>query len=213
MRTTYEPPLAAATAPVSDRHTQSAHSMETAAKMALSLLPVASFLLQYFFSIRAGTQSIMLHHPTVAYLDWIFVPFNFFVVGTIDWRRGGRMFVLAFVSVVMNVLTHAYWQYHGLDPGHMITHSGFVLPAGWVHLAFSTVEMTILLAFVFCRRGLPHNINIATALAAMYFVGMALAGYAIHGRVIPSDAITALSGLFFVLVYPRLRSPRGEPTI
>lgn len=206
MRNQFDSTVGVQTSSSRDRRTTIEPSDDKAAKVALPILPIASFLMQYVFSARAGTQSILLHHPTVTFLDWIFVPFNYYVVGAIDWQRGARMFVLTFVSLVMNILTHAYWQYHGLDTGHMITRSGFVLPAGWVHLAFSTVEMTILLAFVFSRRAKPHHIKTATTLATIYFVGMAFAGYAIHGRLILSDAIAATAGLFFLLIYPRLRS-------
>src|ERR1043165_1128113 len=103
----------------------------------LALLPLASFLGQYALSLRAGTQQILFHHPTIMVSDWIFVPFNFFVVRVIDWGRGGRLYLIACLSVILNVLAHAFWQYNGLDPGHMITKTGIILPAGWVHLAFS----------------------------------------------------------------------------
>lgn len=118
----------------------------------LALLPLASFLGQYVFSLRAGTAQILFHHLTVMVVDWVFVPFNFFVIRVIEWRRGGRLFFIMCISVMLNLLTHAFWQYNGSDLGHMITKTGIVLPAGWVHLAFSIVETGLLFAFVFCRK-------------------------------------------------------------
>lgn len=170
----------------------------------LALLPVASFVAQYLLSVRAGTQRALFHHLTVMVVDWAFVPFNFFVVRVIDWREGKKLYLIFCISVALNALTHAYWQYNGLDFGHMITSGGIVLPAGWVHLAFSSLEMVLLVAFVFCRNQQAPGLRLATAFATLYFITMGICGYLMHGRFIASDLIVFISGLFFVLVYPRL---------
>ncbi len=170
----------------------------------LALLPVASFVAQYLLSVRAGTQRALFHHLTVMVVDWAFVPFNFFVVRVIDWREGKKLYLIFCISVALNALTHAYWQYNGLDFGHMITSGGIVLPAGWVHLAFSSLEMVLLVAFVFCRNQQASGLRLATAFATLYFITMGICGYLMHGRFIASDLIVFVSGLFFVLVYPRL---------
>jgi len=135
----------------------------------LAILPVASFLIQYSLSLHAGTLHAFFHHLTVMVVDWVFVPFNFFVVKVIDWGKGGKIFVIACISVALNALTHAYWQYNGLDFGHMITRNQIVLPAGWVHLAFSTIQMMLLVAFVFCRNLNASVIRTTTAFATAYF--------------------------------------------
>ena len=162
-------------------------------------------MLQWILSRHAGTERIFTGHLTVVVVDWVFVPFNYFVVSVIDWRRGGTLFILTIIAVVMNAVIHAFWQYNHIDPGHMITHAGVVLPAGWVHLAFSTLQMILLTAFIFCRKTNASNLGVATALAGVYFVLMGVCGYAIHGQVILSDLVTWVSGLFFVFVYPSLR--------
>jgi hypothetical protein len=170
----------------------------------LALLPAASFLAQLVLSYRAGTQGVLFHHLTVMVADWVFVPFNFLVVSTIEWRRGGRLYVIACASIVLNVFTHAFWQYNGLDPGHMITQTGVVLPAGWVHLTFSTLEMILLVAFVFCRKSNASRVGVTTAIAVTYFSAMCACGYIIHHGFIVSDVSVFLSGLFFTLIYPRI---------
>ena len=178
----------------------------------LALLPFASFLAQYIFSLRAGTYQVLVHHLTVMVVDWVFVPFNFFVVRVIEWRRGGRLYLIMCISVMLNLLTHAFWQYNGLDPGHMITKTEIVLPAGWVHVAFSIMETVLLIAFVFCRKADATGIRIVTILAAIYFLTMGICGYAMHNGFIISDAIVLFGGLFFVLVYPLLvRSHHESP--
>lgn len=170
----------------------------------LALLPVVAFVAQYMLSLRAGTHGFLFHHLTVMVLDWVFVPFNFFVVQVIDWEKGGRLYLIASVSVALNALTHAYWQYNGLDLGHMINPAGIVLPAGWVHLVFSSLQMVLLVAFVFCRKPNAPAVRTTTAIAALYFVTMGICGYAMHHDFILSDVVVFISGLFFVLVYPRV---------
>jgi hypothetical protein len=170
----------------------------------LALLPVASFLVQYVLSIRAGTQQIMLHHMTIMVSDWIFVPLNFFLVRLIDWERGLRLYLITCISIGMNVLANAYWQYNGLDAGHLITKSGIILPAGWVHLASSIVEMILLVAFVFCRKGKASGTGLVTILAASYFLLESIFGYVMHHGFIISDVIVSAFGIFFILVYPKL---------
>ena len=135
------------------------------AAVLLALLPGASFLGQLGFSYQAGIQQVMFHHFTVMIVDWVFVPFNFFAVRVIEWRRGGRLYLIACISVVLSVLTHAFWQYNGLDPGYMVTKAGVFLPAGWVHLVFSTLEMVLLAAFVFCRKANASRLGVTTMLA------------------------------------------------
>lgn len=164
---------------------------------------MVSFLLQYIFSRADGTERLMTHHLTVMVVDWIFVPFNYVVVRIIDWRKGSAIFLIASASVVLNAITHAYWQYHGLDSGHMITKQGVVLPAGWVHLAFSVIETILLAGFVFCRRT-ESETKLATALASAYFVMMGVCGYLMHHAFVASDVAVFVSGLFLVLLYPRL---------
>jgi hypothetical protein len=176
----------------------------------LALLPLASFLCQYVFSLRAGTCQVLFHHLTVMVVDWVFVPFNFYVVRVIEWRRGATLYLIMCISVVLNTLTHAFWQYNGLDLGHMITKAGIVLPAGWVHLAFSNLETVLLAAFVFCRKAKAPGIGIATVVAAIYFLTMGICGYVMHNGFMVSDVIVCTSGLFFVLFYPRLIRRRHQ---
>ena len=99
---------------------------------------------------RATLRAEFFRHFTCAYVDWLFVPFNLVVVRIIDWRRGGALLLIVLVSVIANIIAHATWQYYGIDGGHMISRgTQTVLPAGWVHLGFSIIETTLILAFVF----------------------------------------------------------------
>jgi hypothetical protein len=170
----------------------------------LALLPVVSFLGQYVLSVQAGTQKFLLHHLAVTVADWIFVPFNFLVVQVIEWRRGLRLYLIACVSVGLNALAHAFWQYNGLDAGHMITKAGIILPAGWVHLSFSILEMILLVAFVFCRKADAQRIRVLTVLATVYFLILCLYGYVQHQSFLIRDVVILVCQLFFVILYPQL---------
>ena len=172
----------------------------------LSLLPVASFILQYALSVQSNTQAEFFRHFTCAYVDWVFVPFNFVVVRTIDWRRVGALLLIVFVSILVSIIAHADWQYHGTDGGHMIARgTQTVLPAGWAHLGFSIIETTLILAFVFIRRPRRPFTRIATVLALTFFLAAGISGYAMNHGFIATDVIMFLSGTALVAIYPWAR--------
>ena len=172
-------------------------------RICFALLPLLSFAGQYLFSTIAGTEQILFHHKTVMIVDWIFIPFNFYVISIIDWKQGDKLYVITMLSVILNIITHAFWQYNELDPGHMITKSRIILPAGWVHLGFSILETILLIAFVFCRKMVSRRIILVTVIATVYFLTMGICGYMIQHKLMLSDVIVVICGLFFVLIYPR----------
>jgi hypothetical protein len=190
------------------RHSAFAPNQLALPSLLLAFLPAVSFILQYVFSLWAGTLHALHHHLTVMVVDWVLVPFNFFAVRVIDWRQGKKLYLIFCLALGLNALTHAYWQYNGLDFGHMITSGGVILPAGWVHLFFSTVEMVLLVAFVFCRDKNASGSGAATVFATIYFITMGICGVAMHHGIIASDAIVFFSGLFFILAYPKIVGSR-----
>jgi len=180
-----------------------------AAGVLLSLLPAVSFFLQYVLSVQSGSVSHLFQHFTVTYVDWIFIPFNFVVVRVIDWRRGSVIFLIVIVSVIANIAGHAIWQCHGTDGGHMISPEQIVLPAGWVHLAFSIIEAVLIFTFVCARKPSGPFNTIATALAVLYFVGAGVSGYVMNHGVIATDAIMVTSGILLVAFSSLVNSSRS----
>lgn len=173
------------------------------AGVVLSLLPAASFLLQYVLSVWTRTDSYFFGNYTVAYVDWLFVPFNLVVVWAIEWRRGRALLLIVFVSIIANIIAHATWQYYGIDGGHMITRgTQTVLPAGWAHLGFSIIETTLILAFVFIRRPRRPFTRIATVLALTFFLAAGVSGFIINHGFITTDVIMVWSGTALVAAYP-----------
>jgi hypothetical protein len=177
------------------------------AGLLLALLPAASIVSQYVLSLHAGTESCFFQNYTVAYVDWVFVPFNLLVVWRIDWQRGGALFVMLFLSVVANIVGHAIWQYHGIDGGHMIARdTQVVLPAGWLHLGFSIVQATLILGFIFVRRTCTPFSTITTFLALLFFLAAGVSGYIINHGFMATDVMMVSSGIVLVTFYPFLRN-------
>lgn len=178
--------------------------VEWTAGALLALLPIGSFLSQYVLSVQAGTEAFLFKHFTVTIVDWIFVPFNLVVVRAIDWRRGAVIYAVTVISVVLNVATHAFWQYYLIKARHMITHEQVILPAGWVHVTFSILEASLLAAFIFARRPVSPYDRIATLLAVGYFVAAGVCGYVMNNGFMITDVLMVSLGLFFVVVYPMM---------
>jgi hypothetical protein len=180
----------------------------------LAALPVVSVAVQFVCARAQGTTELLLRHHTITVVDLAFIPFNYFAARDIDWRRGAGLFGLSAVAVVANVATHAYWQRHGIDPGHMIAATGVLLPAGWAHVAYSSLQMTVVLAFLFLRRPSERLYTAASLFAALYFLSAALSGYVMHSAVLLTDAVMTVSGLLTVAVLPvllRRTAAPGEP--
>ncbi len=167
----------------------------------LAALPVACFCAEYFAASRSGTLPLLRAHPTVMVADWLLVPFNFLLTRIIDWSRGLRLFVLGAAAAVVVALGHAVWQAHGTAPAGFLAPDGAVTPSGWIHLAYSVIQATLLLAFVFCRRAGAPRVGAARALAVAYMVGMAIGGYVFHHRVVAEDAVIVVAGLALLLFW------------
>lgn len=170
-------------------------------KVIVVLLPFFSFLGQYIFSLRIGKDSIFFTNWTVSIVDWIFIPFNYFVANIIDWKRGRTLFGIFIASLIINICAHAFWQYNGTDPGHIISNQQVILPAGWIHLGYAILQTALLLSFVLCST-VDRIYYPATICATIYFIGLGICGYIIHGYFFVTDVIGYVTGLTLVWLYP-----------
>jgi hypothetical protein len=170
----------------------------------LAAMPALSFALQFWFSSQDNTLPLLFSHYTVSYVDWLFVPFNFFVVYAVNWRRGGLLFLAMVFSVVFNVIAHAYWQHTLIEnTGHMFGREHLVLRSGWVHVAYATIQMTLLMAFLLVRQPSPRYGALLTYLCVVYFVSAGISGYIMNDSFMVTDVIMVSLGLVLTLVYPR----------
>jgi hypothetical protein len=163
----------------------------------LALLPVVAFGLQYKMSLDRGTDQQMLRHYTVTYIDWVFVLFNFFVARCIDWEKGQVLFAVTAVSLTANTVAHAMWAANPGAGGHMISSAGVMLPAGWVHLVYSSLQGALILAFFFTRNpGVGQmNVDVTACLAITYFITAGISGYLMNKGFILTDVIMVAFGV------------------
>jgi hypothetical protein len=87
-----------------------------------------------------------------------------------------------------------------------------VLPAGWVHLMYSTLQTILVAAFVFARRNEPRFSGATTILALIYLAGAGAGGYLMNHGVMIADGAMVLSGLTGVVIYPRLARHAAAPS-
>ena len=178
-----------------------------------ALIPVISFCAQYYFSRISGTEEYLFKHNIVCIADWILVFVNYFSIKTIDWSRGGIIFVSFVVSTIFGVLAHAYWQHYNIDGGHMITPQGVVLPAGWVHLVFTIVEATTITLFSICRKKESSHAKAASIFIFAYFAMSFVFGYFAHKALTIGDSLLLVCGFLIVLqtrYYKFLPEPIGS---
>lgn len=174
------------------------------AGIVLAGMPAISFALQLWFSSQDDTVHLLFSHFTVSYIDWVFVPFNLFVVRAVDWRRGGSIFAAAVAALVFNIVAHAYWQSALTEhPGHMFGPEHVVLRSGWVHVGYATIQMTLILAFLFVRHPSPRYCDALTCLCVIYFVSGGISGYLMNNGFMITDVLMVSFGLALTLIYPR----------
>jgi hypothetical protein len=155
-----------------------------------------------------GITNALFSHFTVMYVDWLFVPFNYYIVRIIDWRRGLSLYAIMVLSLTLNIVTHAYWQATRVDPGHMISSDHVMLLGGWVHLWFSTLQTTLVCAFLFTQRKLPRYSTRATWLFLAYLVCSGISGYIMNHGFMITDVMMIVLGTLCLIVGPRLTHTR-----
>jgi hypothetical protein len=177
-----------------------------------TLIPIISYIAQFYFSQIYGTETNLLRHNIVTIVDWLFIPINYFSIRSIDWRRGGVIFIASIMSAISGVLAHAYWQYYNIDGGHMISPQGVILPAGWAHLSFTIIETEILILSVLCRKHTSRFAGLVSILIFMYFFISFIFGYLSHMAVTIGDFLLLTCGVLVVLqakYYEFLPAPLG----
>lgn len=178
-----------------------------------TLIPTVSYLVQYYFSQIYGTEAYLLRHNIVTIVDWLFIPINYLSIRSIDWRRGGVIFIVSIMSTISGALAHAFWQYYKIDGGHMISPQEVILPAGWTHLVFTIIETEILILSIFCRKHTSRFAGWASILISMYFFISFIFGYLSHMTVTIGDSLLLACGILVVLqarYYELLPAPLGS---
>ena len=169
----------------------------------LTFVPVLSLLSQLLFSYLDGNLELILKHYTVMYVDFTFVPLNFFICKSIDWQKGKRIMLIFLVAITLSSVVHYGWSINGTDPGHMIKASGFINPAGWVHIIFSAVEFCLMLLFILDYQAPTKRVLLlSTLFLHLYFISSLIGGYFIHGAFIVEDIVrVSVACVVFAIYY------------
>jgi hypothetical protein len=176
----------------------------------LGALPVVAFLLQYWAADREHASEALLRHYTVSYVDWVFVPLNVLFTILIDWSKVQTLSGAFVACIVLNGIAHIMWIRNPGAGGHMVRADGTFLWGGWIHLLYSTVQMTLVVGF-FLTRAEPEGAAyaIATGLLILYFLAAGVSGYFINKRhLILTDIIMVSVGIAATL-WPYVRKLFG----
>lgn len=155
----------------------------------LALAPIIAIRLQYFFSKKDKVLSQYENHWTTYKGDYVFVPLNFIFLYSFSPTL--KTTILAFLfSLAANIIQHYIFVKMYSKPNsafHMVnTKKQKLSRAGWVHLIFSTFQLTILITALFSPIVTPwfylYCLNVF-AVSIMFLVG----SKKIHKKVIFYD--------------------------
>lgn len=169
----------------------------------LGLLPIISYVFQRYFSKRDKLLNEFKNHGMVSYSDWLFIPFNFVWIYAVSINL--TIFItLLLIAIIANVWLHFdYWLKAHLKENkktHMYYLSKKRLSsAGKVHLAFSIIQTILIFSLIIS----PINSFLGyleMAILGLFFISYIPSSIKIHGKILPSDGITAFAGVIVVLV-------------
>lgn len=146
--------------------------LQEAGWIAATTTMIVGLLIPWFISLDSGTfwfspayQFPFVAIPSVWFGDGFVLPFfnyklSMFLI-RLDIKNFYKKHKLAFgllclLSLVINSITHYIWtqdEYYG----YMDYVKNQLSPAGWVHFAFSSVEMSVILNFIFIIWRLYHS--------------------------------------------------------
>lgn len=121
----------------------------------LVILPVISFFTQRFFSVQANQLELFSRHLMVNYADWLFIPFNLFVLWAADFSRK-KLVVFLGISFILNIGINYYWSTlagQGVINSHLFVGSQITI-AGVIHFLFSWFQAGLVGIFFFHTK---HN--------------------------------------------------------
>lgn len=138
--------------------------------LVLSLLPLVSFLVIYSFSYKYNRLRLLKDNYAIAYLDWIFVPFNFLIPLNIvfSWTR----FIPAIIlTIIGSIILNFKWKKMKQIPSetkYLINKNGFS-PEGYTHLIFMSLQAAII-STVIISKAISSYYIILLALLLMYLI-------------------------------------------
>ena len=179
----------------------------------MATIPILSFLFQLVFSYFDGNIPILLKNYTVTYVDFVFIPLNYFIIRAINWGNGRKIIIIFLLAFALSCVIHYNWSVNGTDPGHMFDPIGFTYPSGWVHVVFAAFEFCLMLLFIFCYSPVDKiTLILITILLETYFIGSLIGGYFIRNKFIAEDIIRISLGCAVFIIYYIFRRVEADRT-
>jgi hypothetical protein len=173
--------------------------MKLIPNLLLSLLPILSWCLQYYFSKKEKLLKIFKKHWTCYYGDWIFLPINFLFIFSIQLDYFIIYFLI--ISLISNIIIHKYWINQNKKyktASHLFKEGKLKIP-GYVHLIFSTIQMTIILSLLFLNPIFPYYF-IQLFLLLFFGLIMLYGSYKTNSKISFLDLTISLTFIIFVII-------------
>jgi hypothetical protein len=169
----------------------------------LALIPVIFWLLQYYFSKKQKILYLFKRHFSCFYLDWLFIPFNFFVGLSFNKINFFYLYLILGFSILINFFIHFFWfNLHKKQKLKLYMYDIIkdkIYLAGWMHIIFFFLEFSIVLYFlIFSRFSIFSLLAILTL--ALFFIFTNYASRKIHGKSEFSDNFFMISGILFLVL-------------
>lgn len=164
----------------------------------LSLLPIFSWIGQYYFSQENKLLNSFKRHWTCCYWDWIFILINIFFIYSIE--ISSIIYIFLWISIIINLFTHyIWWKSNKLNKsnGHLFYYKTNKLNKAWtIHLIFSIIQLTIVLSIIFLKPISPF-ILIELWFLIIFWIFIVFWSYKIHWKI---QNIDLIAFLFLIIV-------------
>ena len=140
----------------------------------LALWPVIHFLVIFIVSKMNRNLDLLKNIYAIIYLDWLFVPFNFFIAEGADFSW--MLFsVFLTISLIATIYLHKRW--HSINDGsrqanYLINKKGLT-EEGWIHFIFMIVQTSIVMTVLLSASLSIYYIYMMICLLA-YLIGYIL---------------------------------------
>lgn len=166
----------------------------------LFLLPFISFYFQRFYSVKNKRLKEFNNHFMVKYIDFSFIPFNVVILYSIipSFKQLGLVLV---ISSIFNYFMHRIWAKSnsiGKDNSHFFDkNEDYLNGAGLVHLAFSVIEVSLILLYLISS--VDNLFTLLSGVFLLFFaVGILVGSYFIHNK--KMDLIDILGSLILIIL-------------
>ena len=140
----------------------------------LALWPVIHFILIYIVS-KINNKIDLLHNIyAIIYLDWLFVPFNYLIVSSVNFSW---MLFLIFlcISLITTIFLHKKWHKNnnGSRQANYFIDKNGLTTEGWIHFIFMVVQASLVLTVLL---SVPTSINFSYMIICLlaYIIGYML---------------------------------------